>query len=269
MNQSQPFDHVARDYDATFTETETGKLQRKQVYAHLNSLLQITDLQSVLEINCGTGVDACWLAQKGRTVLATDISPEMVAVAKAKAEHLPEEIRQHLQFSCQSITNLDSDISYDLVFSNFGGLNCLSPEELQVFLEKSTSLVRPGGWLVVVIMGRFCWWETLYFSLKGQFTTAWRRLRRTPTMARLEDQSSIATWYYSPDDVLQDLAQFENPLVRPIGFFVPPSYLEPFFEKRPHLLRFLNGLERVIQNWSWAASGSDHCYLAVKRSKGK
>ena len=267
MSQSQPFDHVAQDYDATFTETQTGKLQRQQVYKNLSQILQDTDIQDVLEINCGTGVDAAWMARNGKTVLATDISSEMVSVAQMKAKRLPVEVQQRLDFECQSITDLDLDRSYDLVFSNFGGLNCLSPEELKTFLAKSSSLVRPGGWLVLVIMGRFCWWETLYFSLKGQFATAWRRISRTPSIARLEDNSSIPTWYYSPSDILRNLEPYTRPVIRPIGFFTPPSYLEPFFQKRPRLLGMLDRLESVVNGWSWAAWGSDHYYLAVKRGE--
>jgi cyclopropane fatty-acyl-phospholipid synthase-like methyltransferase len=40
----------------------------------------------VLEIGCGTGTNAIWMAQQGCRVVATDISPTAIAAAKGKAK---------------------------------------------------------------------------------------------------------------------------------------------------------------------------------------
>ena len=59
-----PFDREAASYDVDFTYTAVGKLQRKRVYHFLAKSLSEKPLQ-VLEINCGTGEDATWLASRG------------------------------------------------------------------------------------------------------------------------------------------------------------------------------------------------------------
>ena len=41
----------------------------------------------MLEINCGTGIDADWLAKKGHFVIASDISSKMIEIAKNKYDH--------------------------------------------------------------------------------------------------------------------------------------------------------------------------------------
>ena len=84
--QPQSFDTYAQSYDDHFTNSLIGKAQRFQVYQKL--LNQVSFLwKSVLEINCGTGEDALWLAKHATTVLATDISQGMIDVAKNKSSN--------------------------------------------------------------------------------------------------------------------------------------------------------------------------------------
>lgn len=266
MERNHAFDAIADQYDQTFTETLTGRQQRVQVHTHLQQLFQDADIQHVLEVNCGTGVDACWLVQQGKTVLATDISAQMIAAADRKRQRLPKQLQESLQLQQVSANELKpGEQKYDLLFSNFGGLNCLSPAEIAAFFDNAAQLLRPGGYLIMVIMGRFCWWESLYFSLKGSFYTAFRRLRREPTNAQLDNQTSIPTWYYGPKDLATKGTGFQHHALCPIGFWLPPSYLDPFFQRRPGLFRRLNKLEKKTEKWSWLAYASDHYYLSLKR----
>jgi methylase of polypeptide subunit release factors len=78
---------------------------------------------SILELNAGTGSDAAYFADKGFLVHATDVADGMVNAIKEKAARLPERLTvQQLSF-----TELESveGAPFDLVFSNFGGLNCI------------------------------------------------------------------------------------------------------------------------------------------------
>ena len=112
------FDKAASNYDDTFTKTDIGKMQRALVYAELSK--HLISVQNILEINCGTGEDAIWFAKQNFTVTATDISPKMIEVAKSKA---------NLNFSVADINSMATTFEgekFDLLFSNFGGLNCLS-----------------------------------------------------------------------------------------------------------------------------------------------
>ena len=76
------FDALAASYDAEFTATRLGQLLRARVWAVLAAVLPAGC--HILELTCGTGEDAVWLAQQGHTVVATDGSPEMVQVAQTK-----------------------------------------------------------------------------------------------------------------------------------------------------------------------------------------
>jgi ubiquinone/menaquinone biosynthesis C-methylase UbiE len=59
-----PFDAVAARYDETFTFSRIGQAQRAAVWRELAKTFQAGD--RTLEIGCGTGVDACFLAEIGR-----------------------------------------------------------------------------------------------------------------------------------------------------------------------------------------------------------
>ena len=81
---TESFDISAPLYDDVFTNSHIGKLQRKLVYSFLKKNLPKNQNLEILEINCGTGHDAIWLANQGHQIIATDISSEMISVAKAK-----------------------------------------------------------------------------------------------------------------------------------------------------------------------------------------
>ena len=248
---SDHFSPVARTYDAAFTETLVGRMQRQIVWDFLDNLLAGRPLR-VLEINCGTGEDALWLARRGCAVLATDASAEMVAVAREKALQAGLNIETRVCDFAGLAQLPEGD--FDLVFSNFGGLNCIPPEELAALWPVLFGKLRPGGQVVAVLMGRFCWWETLYFLLKGRWRQAFRRWSGGPVTASLDGVSSVQTWYASAASA-----------AAPVGFWLPPSYLNPFFERRPRLLRCLYGLEQRCRG-RWWALGADHFVAPTSRS---
>jgi len=158
------FDKAAENYDETFTHTQIGKMQRDLVYTELSK--HLTAVQNLLEINCGTGEDAIWLAQQNLTVTATDISPKMIEVAKAKGNF------HNLNFKTADINLLATIFeaeTFDLVFSNFGGLNCLSKSELEKFFKNAQDLLSENGKLILVIMPKNTLWEQFYFLTKAKF----------------------------------------------------------------------------------------------------
>ena len=273
-----PFDAVAGQYDSEFTETAVGRLQRAIVHDFLEKWLAIhrppSTVCRVLELNCGTGEDAIWLARRGCRVLATDSSPEMVAVAHEKVRRAGLENLVDVRVCpIQEIGNWELGIenpspipnsqfpipNFDLVFSNFGGLNCVPPPDLERFgTEVLPTILRPGGQFVAVVMGRFCWWETAYFLAKGQWRTAFRRRSRKPVAARLDASTSIETWYYAPGELKKLIIQHSPSITQAIGFWLPPSYLDPLFRRFPRLLRLLDFLEKHCRGRAWASAADHH-----------
>lgn len=267
-----PFDYLAHSYDNSFTNSVVGMAQRKLVWKHLTGILQKQAKAHVLELNCGTGEDAKWLAQNGATVLATDISSEMIKIAEAKiaSNHLEQQVVCK-QMDILDIGNLlHEQEKFDIVFSNFGGLNCIAPNELETFLQKQLpALLNTNGKAIFVIMPRFCLWETLYYTVKLKFNRTFRRLTKHNLQASLGNNNSIATWYYSPKWVSEHLPLtiYQKALL-PIGFFLPPSYVNRFFTKHPRLLKMLEQLENIAIKLPILASASDH-YLIHLQTKAQ
>lgn len=234
-------------------------MQRSLVYKEFSNHLDC--VENILEINCGTGEDAIWLARQNFNVTATDISPKMIEVAKSKAYF----DQLHFQITdIKKIGSIFNDREFDLVFSNFGGLNCLTKAELKQFFEDSKSLLSERGKLVLVIMPKNTFWEQLYFLSKARFSEAFRR-KKEFVLADADGQK-VATYYYNPKDIVNLSGNdFELVVQKPIGFFVPPSYMEPFFRNKKGLLRFLDAIENRISNWGFLSKHADHFIIILQK----
>ncbi len=256
---SNDFDIHAQNYDAAFTHSSIGKAQRESVYSYLTKELDTANHLSILELNCGTGEDANYFHQKGHQVIATDISEEMLAVAKEK---YPE-----IRFQIVDITTMKPstfDQKFDVIFSNFGGLNCLSNSQLHDFLKTSETLLAHQGKLIMVIMPKNTLWERFYFLLKLQFQKAFRRNTKEVVYANVESVE-VPTWYYNPKDLTNFAKMYTKPInIKPIGIAIPPSYLEPYFKKRPLFMKLLITLESWFQHPFWAKY-ADHFLISFEK----
>ena len=253
------FDTAANTYDQSFTDTLIGRAQRNSVYKILTK--HLSNCKDILEINCGTGEDAIWLAKQNFNVLATDISENMIAIGQAKNQYKNLALAQ---LDINLISKTKDFGTFDLVFSNFGGLNCLSKNEIEHFFSTISNALNKKGKLSLVIMPKNTIWEQLYFMLKGKFSTALRR-RKEVAIANV-DGENVPTYYYNPKDIV-NLAKEYFKLVeyKPIGFFVPPSYLEPFFKNKRKIFNFLVFLEKVTSNWSFLSKYSDHYIITLEK----
>ena len=255
------FDKAAENYDTAFTHSVIGKAQRRRVYEFLSEILKKHQPKKILEINCGTGEDALWLAKQGFEVTATDISETMVQVAKSKNNS------QNPVFLQADINELHQHFDgqqFDLIFSNFGGLNCLSEIRLELFFKNASQLLSENGHLVLVIMPRNTKWEQFYFLAKADFKNIFRRKKHS-AIAHVDGQNVI-TYYYNPKETVH-LADsyFDMKTLGPVGFFIPPSYLEPFFSKRPRLTAVLDKMETAAKNWPSLARHSDHYCINFRK----
>ena len=236
------FDSLAPTYDADFTATPLARELRGRVWARLDEVFEPG--AAVLELACGTGEDARHLAQRGVRVTATDQSAGMLAAARAKTAGLPVSVAP-LDLAVPALTpEIQSGAPFAGVLSNFGGLNALpSHRALAEFLAP---LVRPGGRLVLVVMGRWCGWEIGWHLLHGQPRRAFRRLN--PKGATSQAGGADFTVYYPSTAALtRDLAPHFR-LVRawPLGLWLPPTYLEPLTRRRWFAFRLAAGLERRL-----------------------
>lgn len=264
-----PFDHIASTYDASFTRTPIGQLQRKQVWKYLQKITPELKGLDILELNCGTGEDAVLFSEKGFNIVATDVSEEMLKVTQEKVQQYSMQHKISSQYlDLDSFDDTLFEKKFDLIFSNFGGLNCINPESLKKLFDKVPSILNPGGRFVAVIMPKFCLWESIYFISKFQFKNAFRRWTSGSVDAGLHG-AQIKTWYFRPTQIKSWAHKFSLVSTRPIGFALPPSYLQQFFSRHKRFLWRLNKLEKKINGWSSVSGMSDHYLIDLKLKPAK
>ncbi|MEZ5195384.1 MAG: methyltransferase domain-containing protein [Bacteroidales bacterium] len=259
------FDEIAKTYDETFTSTRVGKMLREMVWEYFYEILPQNTALNILELNCGTGEDAIYFAKMGHRVTATDLSEQMIEVfnEKIKNSEFDSMIRAR---TCdfRNILDIEHPEKYDLVFSNFGGLNCVDTHDLKNLSSDLNRILNPNARFIAVVMTRFCLWESLYFLAKINFANAFRRNTSKSLEVKLGN-NIVNTWYYSPAN--WDLIfgkYFEKINMRPIGFFLPPSYLDPFFVNKPALLSNLFSLDKKVFKIPSLAYISDHFLMDMK-----
>jgi hypothetical protein len=165
-----------------------------------------------------------------------------------------------------SFTQLDNLVNkgpYDLIFSNFAGLNCTG--ELDKVLQSFSALLKPGGFVTMAIMPRFCLWEVM-LALRGNFKNAFRRFRNKNGVAANVEGVSFLCWYYKPSYIEKILKNdFYLLGVEGLCSIVPPSYFENFPKKHPRLYNNLTRLEnRFKSNWLWRYIG-DYFIISLRK----
>jgi ubiquinone/menaquinone biosynthesis C-methylase UbiE len=255
------FDSIAPSYDEDFSFSNIGRLQRKRVHHFLEKVLPRNQTLEILEINCGTGEDALWFAQKGHHVIATDASEGMIKRANSKVQ-IPNS-----KFRICAFDKLNEEFSnkkFDVIFSNFGGLNCIDDVKLKKLSADLFSLLKPCGKFIAVMMGRKCLWEQFYFLLKLNFKKAFRRLSKKGVDAALGSQIQ-RTFYYSPGEFKKITeTEFRVRVTKPVGIIIPPSYLESFFRNKTRLLKILNFKESFL-SFSFLSNFADHYFIALQK----
>lgn len=263
MIDSTVFDHVAAGYDNTFTGTPLGRLLRRRVRRSLVPWLRPG--QRVLELACGTGEDAVWLARQGVEVVATDGAAEMVRLARQKARQadLEERIQVHHCSLQQLASGLPSwATGLDGVFSNFGGLNTI--DEWRPLARVLAGQVQQSGWALLVVMGPVCPWEIAWHLLHGQIRRAGRRLRQ-PAQARVGGQT-IPIWYPSPRQLARAFTPwFCAEQTWSLGLWLPPTYLGHLVARRSWLAAALDRIEQATGRFG--GGWGDHYILLLRRTE--
>jgi SAM-dependent methyltransferase len=255
------FDRVAGSYDELFTHTAIGRAQRNQVWVRL--LAAFPPGSRIVELNCGTGEDARYLARRGRSVFACDASAGMIEFAK---RYTAEEGRlshlQFLQLANEDLDRLAVKKPFDGAFSNFSGLNCVA--DLRAVAHSLARLVRPRGRLLLCLWSRICLAEILWFALHGQLKKAVRRLPGNAT-ARIAG-ATISVSYPSVRAILNSFSPwFVLHSRRAVGLFVPPSYVEPSIPNPQSLLPRLERLDGRYGAWPILRDVGDHVLLEFRR----
>ena len=259
---SAAFDRQSLIFDELYSTNSIIHYKRERVRAHL--LKYLGSGSNILELNSGTGEDAIFLAQNGHIVHATDISAGMQSKLKDKItrQKLNGAVTNEI-CSFTELNSLEKKGPYDAIFSNFAGLNCTG--NLDVVLASFDALLKPGGIVVLVMLPRFCLWETLLI-LRGKFKTAVRRFFSSEGRQANIEGISITCWYYSPRMIIRLLKdKFKLIAIEGLCTVVPPSYIEAFPKKYPGLFSYLCKKEnRVKSKWPWKYIG-DYYIISFRK----
>jgi SAM-dependent methyltransferase len=257
---ARAFDQVAYSYDELFTNTAIGRAQRKQVWPSL--LAAFPPGSRVLELNCGTGEDARFLAEQGRTVLACDGSAMMIRVARSREGRHGGRNLEFRQLANEELGQLSVATPFDGAFSNFAGLNCVL--ELRAVATDLAHRIRTNGRVLICLWSRWCVAEVIWYLAQGRPRKAVRRF--SGAAAARVGGTTFSVAYPS----VREIQGFFSPWFRlrsrrAVGLFVPPSYLEPHIRRHPRILGGLESLDRFCASWPALRDFGDHVLLEFVR----
>lgn len=256
---SDAFSKQSSVFDDLYKQNKLSEYLRLQFRTEILSHLK--PQSKILELNCGTGMDAVFFAEKGHQVLATDNAPGMLAQLdqKISEKNLGGQI-QTLRCSFHDIHSL-KDKKFDHIISNFGGLNCT--DRLDNVLEQFSALLNPGGKVTLMIMPTVCPWE-LVMLFKGDFKTAFRRFRKN-TPAHIEGVNFLC-YYYNPSYVKKVLKkEFRTLSLKGVFITVPPEFYQNFVERYPRLFAVLSKIDSAISRFFPFTYSCDHYLITLEK----
>jgi SAM-dependent methyltransferase len=226
--------------------------------------------QRVLEVGCGTGEEAIALAESGVHILATDVSPQMVGLARQKVAAAglggSVEVRRLAAGQLATLEDEYGKGAFDGAYSSFGPLN--GEPNLGPVREALATLLRPGGVLIASVMNRYCAFETLWYLAHGRPRLAVRRWPGKAMAPVSPDLTArVPTWYYTPRILARALApDFRVWRCRALPFILPPPFAAPLWRDRPRWVDHLAGWEeRLAPQWPFSALG-DHFLIVLRRA---
>ncbi len=154
MNVKDAYNNWAAQYDTDLNKTRD--LEAVSLRQTLNNI----DFTTCLEVGCGTGKNTEWLAAKAKTVLAIDLSEEMLNKARNKmykgnVDFLQLDINEAWNF-----TNKQFDIGvFSLVLEHI--------KDLDNIFNKVSEKIKPGGYLYISELHPF----KQYTGSKAKFET--------------------------------------------------------------------------------------------------
>ncbi|MDJ0396513.1 class I SAM-dependent methyltransferase [Rhodococcus sp. G-MC3] len=153
-----PLDATQKPDAAAFWDKhyQSGELsQNPPANAVLRDVAHTLQSGSALDLGCGTGGDALWLARRGWSVTATDISPTAVSHVSASARALG--LADTVHAVCHDLSATFPDGHFDLVSAQY----LQTPFDLPraQILRRAAHALTPAGLLLIVDHGSAAPWS--------------------------------------------------------------------------------------------------------------
>lgn len=263
---ARAFDSIAVSFDEKFGQWLSVAAQRRAVRVALAEAF--APGSRLVEVGGGTGDDACWLVERGRSVLLTDASPAMVAVASAKlggrTDCTPRVVAAEELETLAMELRRDGQDAFDGAYSNFAALNCVP--DLQAVARGLARLLRPGAPALLVLFGTACLGEIVVEALRGRSGNMFRRFGRGNVHATLAGHDFPVHYHRKPALRAAMAPWFTYESRQAIGLAVPPSAAEPWISRHPRLLAILDRIDRRL-SLPLAMFGDHVLYRFVRNSK--
>jgi SAM-dependent methyltransferase len=256
------FDSVAADYDGPRGNNPLIQDMRREMWRHLDAAFKVPS--QLLDLGCGTGLDAVRMAHRGHTITATDWSPKMVqrTTERAVRENVAHRV-MGMTVGAHELGRLSATGLYDGAYSNLGPLNCVPA--LEQTAQECARLLKPTGALIFTVIGRICPWEFAHYALRGRLARATVRFSRATVPVGM-NKHTIWSRYFTPREFARAFEPaFELVAVRGLCLFAPPPYLTWVRERSPWWHQRLWALDRRVAGWPILRSMGDHFLIEMRK----
>jgi SAM-dependent methyltransferase len=262
IETQRAFDEVAAGYDGPLGNNRLIQAIRARTLEAITR--SVAPGSALLDLGCGTGLDAVALARQGYRVTAIDWSANMVAQTRERALGADNNgtVAVH-QVGIHELGRLPST-TFDGAYSDLGALNCVP--DLASAAASIAARLRPGGVLIASVIGRVCPWELAIFSRKREWRRAAARWSAKAVAVPLNGRT-VWTRYYSPAEFRSTFAAagFSLTSLRTLGLLVPPPYTLAFSDRHFKLVARLQAIEDMVANWPGIRSCGDHFLVVMER----
>jgi ubiquinone/menaquinone biosynthesis C-methylase UbiE len=137
MSQArQTLESIQSDFDRIALLSDHNWNHNSQYHGYLMNQIP-EQCRHILEIGCGTGEFSRLLAERAEAVLAIDLSPQMIRLAKARSKLYP-----NINFLCGDVMPYHlPDNQFDCIAT----LTTLHHLPIEIILRKIRKALKPGG----------------------------------------------------------------------------------------------------------------------------
>lgn len=256
------FDSVAADYDGARGNNDLIQDMRKEMWRWLDAAF--APGSRLIDLGCGTGLDAVRMAHSGFEITATDWSAQMVARTRDRAERANLTERVHtVNVGAHDLARLPGSGLYSGAYSNLGPLNCVP--DLCAVSRECARLLEPGGTLVFTVIGRTCPWEIGYYACQRRWSRIKVRFAANLVPVGMNNRT-IWTRYYGPREFYRAFEKdFTLAHYRGLCVFVPPPYLTGVRERHPRLYERLWRIDRRVAGLPLLRGMGDHFLIVMRK----
>lgn len=182
MDSEKYYREVADYYDreaCNYEERYWSNVVAQRIRQSFREEVKTHAFGNVLEIGCGTGLDASHFGSiyPERKVYGIDIAPAMVASASRKVQELGLENVRVMVGTPDDLQTLFPGVQFDHIYVFFGALNTVP--DLRHVAGMLKKRMNRGGTMVITFVNKWYVADMLVDLLKCRFRRAFRRVRKT------------------------------------------------------------------------------------------